>query len=103
MAGASLYPGFISMKHLGVLLLPPPPLDGMLLHPPPFKPRAYYKQQFTVCKFQGTKLTIFLIHEKRVQSPQDFFGTPGLSLRGRSQGFPLGLLRKWPPATFIGK
>ena len=29
---AGAYPGFCSMKHLGVFLPPPPPLDGMLVH-----------------------------------------------------------------------
>ena len=29
---AGAYTSFISMKHLVVLLLPPPPLDGMLVH-----------------------------------------------------------------------
>ena len=55
-------------------------------------------------QISGDKTKNFLTHEKSVQSPQDFFGTPGLSLRGAQEpGISPGATKKVAPHYFHRK
>ena len=49
-------------------------------------------------QISGNKTKNFLIHEKSVQSPQDFFGTPGLE-----PGISPGATKKVAPHYFHRK
>ena len=58
MAGA--YPGFMSMKHLGLLQPPPPPLEGMLVHRRVTSQRR--EIEFKACKDTARRKRDFLPH-----------------------------------------